>query len=108
MRKHVTYAYEWLSPIKFLNKAADIPYCHHEKWDGTGYPRNLKGENIPLSARIFALVDVWDSLRSQRPFRQAWTLDKVTDYITSQAGRHFDPTLVPVFLEEIKHFDKGD
>ncbi len=105
MRKHVDYAYEWLSGIKFLEKALDIPYCHHEKWDGTGYPRGLKGEEIPLAARIFALVDVWDALRSERPFRQAWPVDKVRDYIQNQAGKHFDPNLVPIFLEEIRYFE---
>lgn len=107
MRKHVIYAHNWLSPVKFLQKAVDIPYCHHEKWDGSGYPRGLKGEAIPLAARIFALVDVWDALRSERPFRQAWPVAKVQDYIQSQAGRHFDPNLVPIFLAEIQHFEQS-
>src|ERR1019366_8234691 len=73
MRKHPTYAYEMLYPVEFLRPALDIPYCHHEKWDGTGYPRNLTAENIPIAARIFALVDVWDALRSDRPYRKSWT-----------------------------------
>ena len=77
----------------------DIPYCHHEKWDGTGYPRGLKGEEIPLAARIFAVVDVWDALRSDRPYRPAWDPQKARAYIQEQAGRHFDPAVVEAFLE---------
>jgi putative nucleotidyltransferase with HDIG domain len=107
MRKHTEYAHQWLAPIKFLAKATDIPYCHHEKWDGTGYPRGLKGEQIPLAARIFALVDVWDALRSDRPFRKGWSFDKVAEYHSTQAGKHFDPNLVPVFLREIEKFDSA-
>src|SRR5574340_775082 len=76
MRKHTVNAYEILSSIAFLRPALDIPYCHHEKWDGTGYPRGLKGEQIPLSARIFAVVDIWDALRSDRPYRPAWSEQK--------------------------------
>jgi response regulator RpfG family c-di-GMP phosphodiesterase len=100
MRKHPVYAYEWLSPIAYLQPALDIPYCHHEKWDGSGYPRGLKGEEIPLAARIFALVDVWDALRSDRPYRSAWPEEKVRDHIRSQSGSHFDPSLVELFLEQ--------
>ena len=99
MRKHPTYAYEMLVTIPFLRKALDIPYCHHEKWDGSGYPRGLKGEEIPLSARIFAIVDVWDALRSDRPYRLAWTDEKTLDYIQSQSGSHFDPMVVDAFME---------
>ncbi|MBM4135871.1 MAG: GAF domain-containing protein [Nitrospira sp.] len=99
MRKHPAYAHELLSPIAFLRPALDIPYCHHEKWDGTGYPRGLKGEQIPLSARIFAVVDVWDALRSDRPYRPAWPEEKVKEYLRDQAGEHFDPQIVKVFLE---------
>jgi len=73
MRKHPVYAYELLSPIQYLRPALDIPYCHHEKWDGTGYPRGLEGEQIPLVARLFAVLDVWDALTSDRPYRPAWT-----------------------------------
>ena len=71
MRRHPVYAYDLLSPIAYLRPALDIPYCHHEKWDGTGYPRGLRGEAIPLAARLFAVVDVWDALLSNRPYRPA-------------------------------------
>ncbi len=105
MRRHPTYAYEMLSPIAFLRPALDIPFCHHEKWDGTGYPRGLKNEDIPLSARLFAIVDVWDALRSDRPYRQAWSEDRVKDHILSFAGSHFDPELVRVFVSVITEND---
>ena len=98
MRKHPVYAYELLSPVAYLRPALDIPYCHHEKWDGTGYPRGLKGEQIPLAARLFAAVDVWDALRSDRPYRRAWLEAKVRAYLREQAGTHFDPEVIPVFL----------
>jgi len=98
MRKHPVYAYEMLTPIEFLGPALDIPYCHHEKWDGTGYPRGLKGEEIPLPARLFALADVWDALRSDRPYRQGWPEGKIREHIRSLAGTHFDPKVVEVFL----------
>jgi PAS domain S-box-containing protein/putative nucleotidyltransferase with HDIG domain len=99
MRKHPVYAYELLLPITYLHPALDIPYCHHEKWDGTGYPRGLKGTEIPLAARIFAVVDVWDALRSDRPYRTAWSAEKVLAHIREQAGQHFDPQVVDIFLE---------
>ena len=99
MRKHPVYAFEMLSPIAYLRKAIDIPYCHHERWDGTGYPRGLKGKQIPLAARIFAVVDVWDALTSDRPYRKAWPQEKVTKYIKEQAGTHFDPEVVEEFLK---------
>ena len=99
MRKHPVYAFEMLSPINHLRLALDIPYCHHEKWDGTGYPRGLKGEQIPLSARLFAVVDLWDALHSDRPYRHAWPKDKIREYIREQAGKHFDPKVVKYFLE---------
>jgi PAS domain S-box-containing protein len=99
MRQHPVYAYEMLAPIAFLRPALDIPYCHHEKWDGTGYPRRLHGDQIPLSARIFAVVDVWDALRSVRPYHAAWPIDKAREYIRSQAGSHFDPQVVSVFMD---------
>ena len=102
MRLHPTQAYEMLSPIAFLQPALDIPYCHHEKWDGTGYPRGLKGRAIPLAARIFAVVDVWDALRSDRPYRRGWPDAKVTAYIEDEAGRHFDPEVVSAFLGLLK------
>jgi|GEM_PF-1518062 len=98
MRQHPTYARELLSPIAYLHPALDIPYCHHEKWDGSGYPRGLRGEQIPLTARTFAVVDVWDALRSDRPYRKAWGEDKVREYIQAEAGKHFDPQVAEVFL----------
>jgi putative two-component system response regulator len=99
MRKHPQFAYEMLYPIEYLRPALDIPYCHHEKWDGTGYPRGLKGEDIPLAARIFAIVDVWDALTSDRPYRPAWDKDRAINYINEQSGRHFDPKVVEKFNE---------
>ncbi len=101
MRRHPVYAFELLEPISYLRPALDIPYCHHEKWNGTGYPRGLKGEAIPLAARIFAVVDVWEALNSQRPYRPAWPRDKATAYILEQAGKHLDPRVVEVFAKEI-------
>ncbi|MFZ5917258.1 MAG: HD domain-containing phosphohydrolase [Chloroflexota bacterium] len=99
MRRHPIYAYEMLAAIDYLRSALDIPYCHHEKWDGTGYPRGLRGTEIPLAARIFAVVDVWDALRSDRPYRQAWPEPKVRAYIREQAGQAFDPQVVKTFLK---------
>jgi HD-GYP domain-containing protein (c-di-GMP phosphodiesterase class II) len=98
MRQHPVYAYEMLSPIAFLRPALDIPYCHHEKWDGTGYPRGLKGEAIPRAARIFAASDVWDALRSDRPYRKGWSREKVREHIRSVSGSHFDPEIADAFL----------
>jgi len=98
MRQHATFAYTLLSPIRFLQPALDIPYAHHEKWDGTGYPRGLRGEEIPLSARIFAVADVWDALRSRRPYRSAWPEDRVRAHIQASSGTHFDPQIVAAFL----------
>ena len=97
---HPFYAYEILGPIVFLRQALDIPYCHHVKWDGTGYPRGLKGLQIPLAARIFAVVDVWDALTSDRPYRQAWSKEKAREYIQTEAGTHFDPQVVKTFFLE--------
>lgn len=99
MKSHPQYAYDLLEPITFLAPALDIPYCHHEKWDGTGYPRGLKGEQIPLVARLFAIVDMWDALRSDRPYRKAWSVEQVREYILSQKGSHFDPRVVERFFE---------
>ncbi len=98
IRMHPVIAYEMLSPISFLSTALDIPYCHHEKWDGTGYPRGLKGEAIPLAARIFAVVDVWDALKSDRPYRSALPDKTIFADIRSQSGKHFDPKVVEIFL----------
>jgi PAS domain S-box-containing protein len=99
MCRHTEYAYEMLSPIAYLRPALETPYCHHEKWDGTGYPRGLKGDSIPLPARIFAVVDVWDALRSDRPYRAGWPEEKVREHIQLLSGTHFDPQVVEVFLE---------
>lgn len=101
MRQHPRYAYEMLMPIAYLRPALDIPYCHHEKWDGSGYPRGLKGEQIPLAARIFAVIDVWDALTSDRPYRSAWSPEKALEYIKEQSGHHFDPEVVSVFIKTI-------
>jgi diguanylate cyclase (GGDEF)-like protein len=98
MQKHPIYAYEMLAPIAFLRPALDIPRYHHEKWDGSGYPYGLRGAEIPLAARIFAVVDVWDALQSDRPYRPAWTDEQIRAYIGSQAGSHFDPEIVAAFL----------
>ncbi len=98
MRRHPGYAFELLSPVTYLRPCLDIPYCHHEKWDGTGYPRGLKGDAIPLAARIFAIVDVWDALLSDRPYRKAWPIGKVTEHIRSLSGAHFDPKVVEAFF----------
>lgn len=98
MRKHPQYAYEMLVSIDYLKPALDIPYCHHEKWDGTGYPQGLKGDQIPLAARLFAVIDVWDALCSDRPYRQKWNSEDVYEYIRSLSGKHFDPKVVEVFF----------
>lgn len=108
MRKHPVYAYDMLSPIDFLRPALDIPFCHHEKWDGTGYPRGLKGVQIPLAARIFAVVDVWDALRSDRPYRAGWPVEKVVKHILSLSGSHFDPQVVEVFLSLLENGEFDD
>jgi len=101
MRQHPVYAYNLLRSIDFLRPALDIPYCHHEKWDGSGYPQGLRGEQIPLPARLFAIVDVWDALRSDRPYRSAWPRQKTRQYVLEQSGKHFDPEVVRVFLRAI-------
>ena len=101
MRRHPIYAYEMLTPIAYLKTALDIPFSHHEKWDGTGYPRGLKGEQIPLAARIFAVVDVWDALTSDRPYRPAWIKEQALEHIREQSGSHFDPQVVDAFLNFI-------
>ncbi len=98
MRKHPQYACDMLLPIAYLRQALDIPYCHHEKWDGTGYPRGLRGTQIPMPARIFAVVDVWDAITSDRPYRKAWQKEVAIQYIQEQSGRHFDPEVVKAFL----------
>jgi putative two-component system response regulator len=101
MRQHPQLAYDMLYPIEYLRPVLDIPYCHHEKWDGSGYPRGLKREQIPLAARLFAVIDVWDALTSDRPYRPAWEEEKALAYIREQSGQHFDPQVVKVFFEII-------
>ncbi len=101
MVQHPTYAFKMIHPIPYLRPALDIPYRHHEKWDGSGYPAGLKGEQIPLAARLFAVVDVWDALTSDRPYRKAWSGKEARDYICSQVGQHFDPRVVDAFLSLI-------
>ena len=98
MRRHPQFARDLLSPIQYLQGALPIPYCHHEKWDGTGYPRGLKGEQIPLEARIFSIIDVWDALTSDRPYRGAWPREKTLEHVKSESGKHFDPAVVDSFL----------
>lgn len=99
MKQHTTLAYEMLHTIEYLRPALDIPLYHHERWDGTGYPKQLKGKEIPLAARIFAVIDVWDALISVRPYRDAWTEEKAKEYIRNEAGKHFDPEIVDIFLK---------
>ena len=101
MRQHPVYAYNLLSPISYLRGALDIPYSHHEHWDGSGYPRGLKAEQIPLAARIFSVVDIWDALLSDRPYRKAWPRDRVIEYLKDIAGTHLDPRVVEIFLRMI-------
>jgi PAS domain S-box-containing protein/putative nucleotidyltransferase with HDIG domain len=107
MKRHPIYAKELLWPISYLRQAIDIPYCHHEKWDGSGYPRGLKGEAIPIAARIFAVVDVYDALSSDRPYRKAWPKEQVLEYIAGESGRQFDPAVVAAFLEMLENESEG-
>ena len=101
MKKHPEYAFDVLSSIDYLSPSLDIPRYHHERWDGSGYPEGLEGEDIPLAARIFAVVDVWDALRSDRPYRKAWSDQKAREYLREQAGKEFDPRIVDAFLDMI-------
>jgi putative nucleotidyltransferase with HDIG domain len=101
MRQHPECAREMLVEIDYLGPALDIPYSHHERWDGSGYPQGLKGTDIPLSARIFAVIDVYDALTSDRPYRDAWTYEDAVAHIREQAGKHFDPQVVMAFLRDI-------
>ncbi len=107
MRKHPQFAFDLLYPIAYLRPSIEIPYCHHEWWNGSGYPRGLKGEQIPLAARLFAVVDVWDALLSDRPYRKHWPRKKVIKYIRDQAGIHFDPKIAEIFLKMIEEKDAG-
>jgi HD-GYP domain-containing protein (c-di-GMP phosphodiesterase class II) len=99
MRLHPENAYRILSEIEYLRPALDIPYCHHEHWDGSGYPRGLKGEEIPLAARIFAVADVWDALLYDRPYHKAMSESDVMAYIGKESEKHFDPALVKIFIQ---------
>jgi HD-GYP domain-containing protein (c-di-GMP phosphodiesterase class II) len=101
MQRHTVYANELLKPIPFLRPALDIPYCHHEKWDGSGTPRGLRGDEIPLAARIFTVVDVWDALMTDRPYRSGWPLSKVKEYLQEHSGTDFDPQVVAIFLRHL-------
>ncbi len=99
MRQHPIFAKQLLSGIPYLKDALDIPYYHHERWDGSGYPQGLKGKEIPLSARIFAVIDVWDALSSDRPYRKAWPTFEVKRYLKEKSGTLLDPAVVKMFLE---------
>lgn len=102
LKRHPQYAYDMLAPMEYLRGALDIPYCHHEKWDGTGYPRGLKGEEIPFAARLFSVVDVYDTLASDRPYRKGWHREKIMDYIQEQSGKSFDPQVVDAFIKMMR------
>lgn len=99
MRQHPEFAYDLLAAIPYFEKALDIPYCHHERWDGAGYPRGLAGEQIPFTARLFSLIDVWDALLSVRSYKAAWTPQQAREYIAGQSGKQFDPRLTTAFLD---------
>jgi len=105
MRRHPVIARELLSRLRFLDDSLDIPFCHHEKWDGSGYPRGLAGELIPLPARLFAVIDVWDALRSDRPYRKGWPEERVLEHIASLSGSHFDPDAARRFIELRREMD---
>ena len=102
MRQHPQLAYDMLEPIAYLRDALNIPYCHHEKWDGTGYPRGLSGTQIPLEARLFSIVDVWDAITTDRPYRKGWPRQEALKYIREQSGKDFDPKMVEIFLQEVE------
>lgn len=107
MRQHPVYAYQMLEPIAFLRPALDIPYCHHEKWDGSGYPRGLAGDHIPLAARAFAAADIWDALNSDRPYRKAWPTEKILEHVRGLSGNQLDPRVVDVFLGVVPKLGTG-
>lgn len=107
MYQHPQYAYDMLKRIPFLKDSLEIPYCHHEKWDGSGYPRGLKGVQIPLGARIFAVADVWDALLSDRPYRHAWERSRAVEYIRNNLGTHFDPVIGEEFLRMVEEENVG-
>jgi putative nucleotidyltransferase with HDIG domain len=101
VEQHPVTAYEILKDIDYLRDSIDIPYYHHENWDGSGYPLGVQGYEIPIAARIFSIVDNWDALNSDRPYRKAWPRHKVIEYIRAEAGSKFDPELVDLFLSVI-------
>ncbi len=103
MKQHPVIALELLGKIDFLKPCADIPHCHHEKWDGSGYPQGLRGEQIPFSARLFAVIDVWDALSFERVYKAAWPEQQVLDHLKSEAGRHFDPQVIALFFTHYSH-----
>jgi putative nucleotidyltransferase with HDIG domain len=105
VEKHPEIAFRLLQPIPFLKRALEIPYSHHERWDGNGYPQRLKGGEIPVAARIFAIADVWDALSYNRPYNQAWSKQKIVDYFIQESGKHFDPRMVNLFLDML---EKGE
>jgi HD-GYP domain-containing protein (c-di-GMP phosphodiesterase class II) len=107
MHRHPEFALDMLSPITYLRQALDIPYGHHERWDGSGYPRHLPGEQIPIAARIFAVVDVWDALISDRPYRKAFTKESAAEFIRKNSGELFDPRVVEAFLRMLTNDKKG-
>jgi HD-GYP domain-containing protein (c-di-GMP phosphodiesterase class II) len=106
IRNHPKFAYDMLKEIDYLQAALEIPFCHHERWDGTGYPRGLKGEEIPIAARIFAVVDVWDAMTHDRPYRKAIPREEVISYLTNQRGQYFDPNVVDVFIRILNTLDE--
>jgi putative two-component system response regulator len=102
IQQHPQNAFNMLKHIEYLQDALEIPYCHHEKWDGSGYPRGLKGDEIPISARMFALVDVYDALTNDRPYRKAMGIEETIAYLKSQSGTHFDPNIMDTFLSIVR------
>jgi HD-GYP domain-containing protein (c-di-GMP phosphodiesterase class II) len=102
VRRHPSYAYDLLYPVEYFRNCLDIPCSHHEKWDGTGYPQGLKGEQIPLAARLFAVIEVWDALSTNQPYRKAWPREKIMEYMKGQSGSHFDPAVVDLFFRAKK------
>jgi len=104
MKQHPEHAYEMLSNIPFLKGAIDIPYCHHEHWDGSGYPQGLKEGDIPVAARLFTVCDVWDAVTTDRPYRDAMPRDEAIEVIRDGAGASFDPDIVNLFLDNLDSF----
>jgi HD-GYP domain-containing protein (c-di-GMP phosphodiesterase class II) len=107
MHRHPDFALDMLSPISYLRQALDIPYGHHERWDGSGYPRHLPGDQIPIAARIFTVVDVWDALISDRPYRKAFTREAAVEFIRKNSGEQFDPRVVEAFLRMLANGQVG-